>query len=87
MLESILAEVGKSMPVLKSILIDERDQYLAQKIKTAPGNRIVAVVGAGHVQGIKANWPAAIDIQALETMPPSPCRYRRDEVLQDIHRF
>jgi pheromone shutdown-related protein TraB len=69
-LESLLAEVGKSLPILKDILIDERDQYLAEKIKNAPGQKIVAVVGAGHVQGIKKYWNTDIDILALETLPP-----------------
>lgn len=68
-LETLLAEVGKSLPILKSILIDERDQYLADKIKNAPGRKIVAVVGAGHVQGIKKYWNTDIDIQALEQLP------------------
>ncbi|MEE9537672.1 MAG: TraB domain-containing protein, partial [Desulfobacterales bacterium] len=31
-LETLLSEVGKSLPVLKNILIDERDQYLSHKI-------------------------------------------------------
>lgn len=70
MLESLLAEVGETLPVLKNILIDERDQYLAQKIKTAPGKKIVAVVGAGHVPGIKKNWDNDIDLAALEQIPP-----------------
>jgi pheromone shutdown-related protein TraB len=65
-----MADVGKSMPMLKRILIEERDQYLAEKIRTAPGEKIVAVVGAGHVAGIKANWEQPIDIAALETLPP-----------------
>ncbi len=69
-LESLLAEVGKSLPVLKDILIDERDQYLADKIRNAPGNKIVAVVGAGHVQGIKKYWTTDINLQALEQLPP-----------------
>lgn len=69
-LETLLAEVGKSLPVLKDILIDERDRYLAEKIRTAPGNKIVAVVGAGHVQGIKKYWVEPIDIRALEVIPP-----------------
>jgi len=69
-LETLLADVGKSLPVLKDILIDERDRYLAHKIKTAPGNKIVAVVGAGHVPGIKRYWNADIDIKALEQLPP-----------------
>ncbi len=70
MLQSLLSEVGKSMPVLKEILIDERDRYLAQKIKISPGNKIVAVVGAGHVPGILKYWEKEIDTQALEEIPP-----------------
>ena len=69
-LETLLAEVGKSLPALKSILIDERDQYLAEKIRTAPGNKIVAVVGAGHVPGIQKYLDSDIDIGALEQLPP-----------------
>jgi pheromone shutdown-related protein TraB len=69
-LESLLSEVGQQMPVLRDILIDERDQYLTEKIRSAPGERIVAVVGAGHVPGIKKYWEAPIDIAALEVLPP-----------------
>jgi len=69
-LETLLADVGKSLPVVKDILIDERDRYLAHNIKIAPGNKIVAVVGAGHVPGIKNFWNADIDIKALEQLPP-----------------
>ena len=72
-LESLLADVGQSLPVLEDILIDERDRYLAYKIRSAPGSKIVAVVGAGHVPGIKAYWDADIDMAALEKIPsPSP---------------
>ena len=69
-LHTLLSDVGKSLPILKDILIDERDQYLAQKIRTAPGNKIVAVVGAGHVPGIKKCWNTEIDLEALEQIPP-----------------
>jgi pheromone shutdown-related protein TraB len=69
-LETLLAEVGRSLPVLKTILIDERDQYLAEKIRTASGKKVVAVVGAGHIPGIKKYWNADIDTQALELLPP-----------------
>jgi pheromone shutdown-related protein TraB len=69
-LESLLAEMGQSLPVLKDVLIDERDQYLTEKIRTAPGKKIVAVVGAGHVPGIKKYWDSKIDMAALEMIPP-----------------
>ncbi len=69
-LEALLSEVGQSMPALKTILIDERDQYLAEKIRQSPGRKIVAVVGAGHVPGIINHWGATVDLPALEQLPP-----------------
>jgi len=69
-LEALLAELGDLLPELRQVLIDERDQYLAAKIRTAPGKRIVAVVGAGHVPGIQKHWTEPIDIAALEVLPP-----------------
>lgn len=69
-LESLLSEIGKSLPEIRRILIDERDQYLAYRIRTAPGEKIVAVVGAGHVPGIQKYWEEPVNINALEEMPP-----------------
>jgi len=69
-LETLLSEVGQQMPTLRDILIDERDKYLTEKIRSAPGERIVAVVGAGHVPGIKRYWETPIDTAALEILPP-----------------
>jgi pheromone shutdown-related protein TraB len=68
-LENLIKEVGKSMPILKEILIDERDKYLAEKIKNAPGENIVAVVGAGHVPGITKHINDNINIKELERLP------------------
>ena len=68
-LESLLAEVGAALPELREILIDERDRYLGEKIRTAPGETVVAVVGAGHVPGIKAHWNRPVDLAELETLP------------------
>jgi len=69
-LESLLAELGQAMPVVKDILIDERDRYLCEKIRSAPGRKVVAVVGAGHVPGIKAYWEKEIQLDQLEQLPP-----------------
>ncbi|MFC1531842.1 TraB/GumN family protein [Thermodesulfobacteriota bacterium] len=69
-LETLLSEIAESQPELKHILIDERDQYLAQKIKSAPGLKIVAIVGAGHVPGIKKEWKKSADLELLEVIPP-----------------
>ncbi|MDJ0667614.1 MAG: TraB domain-containing protein, partial [Desulfobacterales bacterium] len=69
-LNALLNEIGASQPAIREILIDERDRYLAQRIKSAPGEKIVAVVGAGHVPGIKACWAQDIDLAALDVLPP-----------------
>ena len=69
-LDALLSEIGATLPEVRRILIDERDQYLAFKIRTAPGRKIVAVVGAGHVPGIHTYWSEAVDMEALEQMPP-----------------
>ncbi len=69
-LRTVLADVEKSHPIIRKILIDERDLYLCEKIRTAPGNRVVAVVGAGHVPGIKDCLDQPIDCDELDLLPP-----------------
>ena len=51
-LNSMMQEFGQTFPEVKQVLIDERDQFLAGRIKNAEGKKVVAVVGAGHVKGI-----------------------------------
>ena len=68
-LEIALEEVSKSLPEVKAKLIDERDIFLAEKIKSAPGKKIVAVVGAGHVNGIVKNLSKENDIDSLMELP------------------
>ena len=69
MLNSILNEFTENFPKLKIPLIDERDQYLSQKIKEAPGNKIVAVLGAAHVPGIKEELKKDHDLAHLSQLP------------------
>lgn len=70
MLNAMLSDFTVSFPRLKLPLIDERDQYLAQKIKDAPGNKIVAVLGAAHVPGIKEELKKEHDLDRLSLLPP-----------------
>jgi pheromone shutdown-related protein TraB len=51
-LSEAMEMLADQSPEMKRILIDERDQFMAEKIRQAPGKRIVAVVGAGHVKGL-----------------------------------
>ena len=54
-MDSMMGELSKEMPVIKEVLIDERDKYLASKIWESQGNNIVAVLGAGHLAGVEAH--------------------------------
>ncbi|MBS4025845.1 MAG: TraB/GumN family protein [Clostridia bacterium] len=69
MLNAMLNDFTLSFPKLKVPLIDERDQYLAQKIKEAYGNKVVAVVGAAHVPGIKKEISKEHDLIAISILP------------------
>jgi pheromone shutdown-related protein TraB len=69
MLNAMLKDFTENFPKLKIPLIDERDQYLAQKIKKAPGNKVVAVLGAAHVPGIKEEIRKEHDLVPLSQLP------------------
>lgn len=69
-INAMLNEFTETFPKLKKPLIDERDQYLAQKIKDAPGEKIVAVLGAAHVPGIKEEIKKEQDLAKLNSIPP-----------------
>ncbi len=75
-LESLMGEMGKAFPEIKKRLIDERDIYLAQKLRAAPGERIVAVVGAGHVPGMLVAIREAMPLAELDSLPP-PSRWSK----------
>lgn len=70
-LTAALNDLAISFPRLKNTLIDERDQYLAEKIRNAPGKKIVAVVGAGHIPGIKQEIYKNHDLESLTYIPKS----------------
>lgn len=69
-LSAMLEEMSRMLPSVKTILVDERDIYMAYHIRNAPGEKVVAVVGAAHVPGI---------LQLLE-------RDISDETIREISR-
>src|SRR5690625_4100658 len=70
MLNSMLQEMTEHFPRLKKPLIDERDQYLAEKIRTAPGKKVVAVLGAAHVPGITKEIYREQSLKKITAQPP-----------------
>jgi pheromone shutdown-related protein TraB len=78
-LQGMLEEVADFLPSAKKVLIDERDEYLAKKLFLAPlpgENKILAVVGAGHVPGM-IRWLGELhegkvtpEVTPIEVVPP-----------------
>ena len=65
----MLESLARAYPQVKSTLIDERDIYLSQKLRETQGNSVVAVVGAGHVPGIKQHIDTDEDLDPLMIVP------------------
>jgi pheromone shutdown-related protein TraB len=70
MIDQAVAELGKSFPALRQVLIDERDQYMAEGIAATVGQKIVAVVGAAHVPGILRQWQSQAVLKQMLTNSP-----------------
>lgn len=75
-MDSMMEELAKEMPVIKKVLIDERDEYLASKIWDAHGENVVAVLGAGHLPGVEkhlqklAAGEEKSDVTEISEIPP-----------------
>jgi len=73
-ISQLMEEFGEMAPSVATVLIHERDKYIAKKIlEASKKGRVVAVVGAGHMQGIKKHINSGkldeVDIKELEYVP------------------
>jgi pheromone shutdown-related protein TraB len=77
-LSEMLTELGRAVPEIKGPLVDERDKYLASKMRDAGAGKktVVAVVGAAHVPGMREQLDQPIDREALEKIPPPALWWR-----------
>jgi pheromone shutdown-related protein TraB len=73
-LKEIFSQLPGRFDQVKRIIIDERDEYLAEKIRRSAldgSKKLVAVVGAGHLEGIMKYIGDARDLVPLELLPVS----------------
>ncbi len=78
-LEETFRELSDDSPHLYEALIAERDRYMAARLRTenadAPGRRVLVVIGAGHMQGLRSHLeeddgdPEA-EVALLDLTPP-----------------
>ena len=75
LLSDLLDELRTISPGAGSVLIDERDAYIAEKVRRLEaGGRVLVVVGAGHLRGIAQRLDGehgakVTDLEPLERLP------------------
>jgi len=73
-LTEMMEELGREVPSIKEVLVDERNKYIADRILELEAKKIVVVIGAGHVEGIrgllsKGGHDIKKEISELERIP------------------
>ena len=75
-LAAIAEEMAKGLPSVHRAVLAERDEFMALPLLDQPGRRVLAVVGAAHLEGI-ARWLAS----GGGEVPPEAREARRQELL------
>lgn len=72
---AMMEELGREFPTVKRVLIDERNEHMASRLlalRAQGKERIVAVVGDGHVDGMRAildvRAPGEVEVVRLKDL-------------------
>ncbi|PRW33045.1 traB domain-containing -like [Chlorella sorokiniana] len=70
-LSAAVEQFGNDFPSIVQPLVTERDQYMVYVLRKLAlyGDRVVAVVGAGHLKGITEHWEDEIELDKLTRLP------------------
>jgi len=72
-ISTMMEEFGEIAPSVSEVLVHERDKYIAKKIlNESQKGKVVAIVGAGHLKGIKKylkNNVFDVDLKKLDYVP------------------
>ncbi|KAL8228452.1 hypothetical protein R6Q57_016036 [Mikania cordata] len=86
MLTLVIQEMSKEFPTLMETLVHERDQYMSSSLlKVArEHSSVVAVVGKGHLQGIKKYWKQPVEVKELLELPSTKPAISVSKVLSTV---
>lgn len=67
MLTLVIQEMSKEFPTLMETLVHERDLYMSSTLLRVASEHssVVAVIGKGHMQGIKKHWKQPVEVKHL----------------------
>ena len=80
-LSAMLDEMSEVLPTVKTILVDERDTYMAHHIRKSPGEKIVAIVGAAHMPGILKKLSMDFSREEISELSIIPAKTKLSKVL------
>ncbi len=80
-LSAMLDEMAEVLPTVKTVLVDERDTYMAHHIRMAPGDKIVAIIGAAHMPGILAKLERNFSDQEIAELSAVPEKTRLSKII------
>lgn len=86
MLTLVIQEMSKEFPTLMETLVHERDQYMSSSLLriASEHNSVVAVVGKGHLQGIKKHWKEPVVVKDLLEIPSQKSAVSRARILKSL---
>jgi pheromone shutdown-related protein TraB len=80
-LTAMLDEMADVLPTVKTILVDERDTFMAHKIFKSPGEKVVAIVGAAHMPGILKKLGQDFSTEEIDELSVIPAKTSFSKVL------
>ncbi|BFG26163.1 hypothetical protein CerSpe_124370 [Prunus speciosa] len=86
MLTLVIQEMSKEYPTLMETLVHERDQYMSSTLLriASEHSSVVAVVGKGHLQGIKKHWKQPVVVKDLMEIPSQQSAFSTAKVLKSF---
>jgi pheromone shutdown-related protein TraB len=68
-LNELMQQLAGEFPSMKRVLVDERDAFIANRIMCFNGKKIVAVIGKGHMSGVKGFFEKKVCLRELSEVP------------------
>ncbi|KAG6512036.1 hypothetical protein ZIOFF_030127 [Zingiber officinale] len=86
MLTLVIQEMSKAFPTLIDTLLHERDMYMSSTLLNVAREHssVVAVVGKGHLAGIKKNWKQPVEMKHLLEIPVRSAGPSRTTILVSV---
>ncbi|KAK3008108.1 hypothetical protein RJ639_014370 [Escallonia herrerae] len=86
MLTLVIQELSKKFPTLMETLVHERDMYMSTTLLKVASEHssVVAVVGKGHLQGIKKHWKQPVELMDLLDIPSNKPIFSVAKILKTL---